>query len=134
MKLSQPVYQVLPVFVGDLILETSVQEIGWIHVPLFFLAHVLNDLRNKFYNRLWVSNLKNIIDIQLALVLLKPFFSTILLLFRYFLQLVSIKRSSDLGIKGLILRLVLLNRLLDLLSLDWDNLLLLHQRLRPIDK
>ena len=134
MKRSQPVYQVLPVFVGDLILETSVQEIGWIHVPLFLLAHVLNDLRNEFYNRLWVSNLKNIIDIQLALVLLKPFFSTILLLFRYLLQLVSIKRPCDLGIKGLILRLVLLNRLLDLLSLHWDNLLLLHQRLRPIDE
>ena len=93
MELSQPVHEVLTVLVRYLALEASVlQEVWRVEVPVLFCPHVDYYLRDELDDRLRISNLKDIVQLKLFLVLLEPVLSPVLHLLVDFLELLLIKR------------------------------------------
>ena len=91
MQLGEPVYQVLAILVRNFALEASVQEVGWIHMPNLLFPHVAYDFWDELNNRLWVSDLQNIIEVELRLVFPQPFFPPIFLSIKYFFEFLLIK-------------------------------------------
>jgi hypothetical protein len=91
-KLSKPINEVLPIFVGYLRLEVLVcQEIAWIHMAVFFFSHVFHDLWYKLDDCLRISYFQHIVQIKFGLVFSKPVFSPDLHFFYNSLQLFLIK-------------------------------------------
>ena len=60
-------------------------------MPLLFISHVLHNLWHKLNYCLWISNFKNIVQVQLSFVLSKPVLSPEFHLFYNCLQLLLIK-------------------------------------------
>lgn len=91
MQFDEPIDQILPIFIWNFILETSIQKVDWVHMLDFILSHVDNNFWNKFYNILWISYLKNIIEMQLGFVVPQELFAAIFLQFIYFSKFVDVK-------------------------------------------
>jgi hypothetical protein len=92
MKLSEPIHEVLSIFVRDFLLEVSVrQEVRGVHVSIFFLAHIFHYLGHELNNSLWVPDLQHVIEVKLGLVVSKPVLSPQFHFLRDGLKLLVIK-------------------------------------------